>query len=180
MLLKIANYITGYTRRAQQNGTELFHITPPPPPKKKKNGIFSQKIENTQICLVLVIILRASDYIKVAAVWLQKGGGVQHRARTRGGSRIWGGGGAKGYCARTHITSAEPNSLSAGVQGPLKGPGSPGVVLMLFRAIWALFLSILEKKKKWFKNHSDPILGGGGLLRPLRSATANLCLGAAD
>ena len=35
----------------------------------------------------------------------------------------------------THITSAEPNSLSTGVQGPLKGPGSSRVVLMLSRAI---------------------------------------------
>ena len=34
------------------------------------------------------------------------------------------------YCVRTHITSAEPNSLSAGVQGPLKGPGSSRVVLL--------------------------------------------------
>ena len=48
---------------------------------------------------------------------------------------------------RTHITSAEPNSLSAGVQDPLKGPGSYMVVLMLSRAIWALFLSILMRKK---------------------------------
>ena len=46
-----------------------------------------------------------------------------------------GGGGRKRLCARTHITSAEPNSLLAGVQGPLKGPGSSGVVLMLSRAI---------------------------------------------
>ena len=30
-----------------------------------------------------------------------------------------GGEGGKRLCARTHITSAEPNSLSAGVQGPL-------------------------------------------------------------
>ena len=33
-----------------------------------------------------------------------------------------GGGGRKSLCASTHITSAELNSLSAGVQGPLKGP----------------------------------------------------------
>ena len=48
-----------------------------------------------------------------------------------------GGGGAKDYVpARTlHITSEEPNSLSAGVQGPLKGPGSSRVVLLLSRAI---------------------------------------------
>ena len=44
-----------------------------------------------------------------------------------------GGGGRKRLCARTHITSEEPNSLSAGVQGPLKGPGSS--VLTLSRAI---------------------------------------------
>ena len=56
----------------------------------------------------------------------------------RGGSRIFmgeGGGGRKRLCARTHITSAEPKSLSAGVQGPLKGPGSSRVVLLLYRAI---------------------------------------------
>ena len=58
---------------------------------------------------------------------------------------LGGGGGRKRFCARTHITSAEPNSLSAGVQGPLKGPGSSWVVLMLSRAIWAFFLSILMK-----------------------------------
>ena len=57
-------------------------------------------------------------------------------------------------------TSAEPNSLSAGVQGPLKVLGSSGVVLMLFRAIWALFLSILIKKLDWKKHIVDPSLGG--------------------
>ena len=46
-----------------------------------------------------------------------------------------GGGRNKRLCARTHITSAGPNSLSAGVQGLLKGPGSSRVVLMLSRAI---------------------------------------------
>ena len=35
-----------------------------------------------------------------------------------------GGGGRKRLCASTHIRSEEPNSLSAGVQGPLKGAGS--------------------------------------------------------
>ena len=66
-------------------------------------------------------------------------------------------------CASTHITSAEPNSLSARGQGPHKGPRSSRVVLMLSHAIWALFLSILIKigyKKV------DPILGGARLLRP--------------
>ena len=55
-------------------------------------------------------------------------------------------GGRKMLCASMHITSAEPNSLSAGVQGPLKGLGSSRVVLMSYHAIWALFLSILIKK----------------------------------
>ena len=79
---------------------------------------------------------------------------------------FYGGGGGvrKRLCARiyTHITSAKPNSLSAGVQGPLKGPGSSRVVLMVSRAFWASFLSILINKKKWilipkkngFKKHS--------------------------
>ena len=49
--------------------------------------------------------------------------------------------GRKRLCARTHITSAKPNSLSAGVQGsllrqPLKGPESSRVVLMLSRACY--------------------------------------------
>ena len=57
-----------------------------------------------------------------------------------------GGGGGKRWCASTHIMSAEPNSLSAGVQGSHKAPGSSRVILMLSRAIWALFLSILIKK----------------------------------
>ena len=41
----------------------------------------------------------------------------------------------KRLCARTHITSGEPNSRSAGVQSLLKGLGSSRVVLMLSRAI---------------------------------------------
>ena len=87
----------------------------------------------------------------------------RNKCLSRGGSRIFiliffffgGGGGRKRLCARTHITSAEPNSLSEGVQGPLKGPGSSRVVIMLSRAIWALFLSILIKlgliKYSWSK-----------------------------
>ena len=51
-------------------------------------------------------------------------------------------GGRKRLCARTHITSAEPNSLSAGV--PLKGPGSSGVVVDAF----SCYLSLIFK-------HSD-------------------------
>ena len=45
-----------------------------------------------------------------------------------------GGGGCKRLCACTHITSTEPNSLSAGVQGPPKGPGSSRVALMISHA----------------------------------------------
>ena len=33
---------------------------------------------------------------------------------------LGGGGGAHNFCARTHITSAEPNSVSAGVQTSLR------------------------------------------------------------
>ena len=81
-----------------------------------------------------------------------------------------GGGGAQEIiCARTHITSAEAISLSAGVQGPLKGPGSSRVVLMLSRAIWALLLSILIKKLG-----ENPIVYpilGGACCSPLGSAT---------
>ena len=41
------------------------------------------------------------------------------------------GGGRKRLRASTHITNAEPNSLSAWVHGPLEGPGSSRVVWML-------------------------------------------------
>ena len=80
-----------------------------------------------------------------------------------------GGGGGKRLCARMHITSAEPNSLSAGVQGPLKDPGSSRVVLMFSRAIWALFFSILIYIKNWIKKQNivDLILGGRLFRRPL-------------
>ena len=49
------------------------------------------------------------------------------------GFSFGGGGGRKRLYASTHImTELTP---SVGVQGPLKGPGSSGVVLMLYRAI---------------------------------------------
>ena len=64
-------------------------------------------------------------------------------------------GGVKGYVPARTLQSAESNSLSAGVQGPLKGPGSSMVVLML--------LNILIKKNGG--KIVDPILGGR-LLRP--------------
>ena len=50
----------------------------------------------------------------------------------------WGGGGRKRLCARTHI-SAEPNSISAGVQGPLKGPAMEAALGGLFK--YSLVLS---------------------------------------
>ena len=55
-----------------------------------------------------------------------------------------------------HIMSAEPNSLSAGVQGPLNGPRSSRVVLMLSCAIRVLFLSILICKKWILKTLPPP------------------------
>ena len=68
-----------------------------------------------------------------------------------------GGGGRKRLCASMHITSAEPNSLSAGV--PLiKGPWSSRVVLMSSRAIWAFFFKYFDKKLD-LKNIVDQILG---------------------
>ena len=70
------------------------------------------------------------------------------------GFSFGGGGGRKMLCCSTHITSAEPNSLLAGVQGPLKGPGSSRVVLMLSSAIWALHLSILIEDLDLKKKHS--------------------------
>ena len=47
---------------------------------------------------------------------------------------LGGGGARKRLCARTHITSAGPNSLNS------------RVVLMLSRAIWALFFKHSDKK----------------------------------
>ena len=58
---------------------------------------------------------------------------IQHLAGADPGFS-WGRGDAKDYLAARSLR-AEPNSLSAGVQGPLKGPESSGVVLMLSRAI---------------------------------------------
>ena len=75
--------------------------------------------------------------------------------------------GAQHMCLHAHIMSAEPNSLSSGVQGPLKGPRSCRVVLMLSRALWALFLSFLIKF--WIKKESLSnffFLGGACLLQP--------------
>ena len=64
-------------------------------------------------------------------------------------------------CPHEHYERAGPNSLSAGVQvqGPLKGPGSSRVVLMLSRAIWALFLSKMILKNSWsnFRGGRAPV-----------------------
>ena len=90
-------------------------------------------------------------------------GDRQRDSRTQGRIQDFHLGGRKRLlCARTHITSAKPNSLSAGVQGPLKGPGSSRVVLMLSRAIWALFLSILIKMLGKKKHSWSNFRGGGG------------------
>ena len=72
---------------------------------------------------------------------------------------LGGGGGAqKVMCQHAHYERGTELTL-AGVQGPLKGPGSSRVVLMLSRAIWASVLSILKKKKNWIEeNIVDPIL----------------------
>ena len=53
-----------------------------------------------------------------------------------------GGGGAKDFVSAGTLRAWKSKSLSAGVQGPLKGPGSSGVYLCS-HAIWALFLSLL-------------------------------------
>ena len=57
------------------------------------------------------------------------------------GFHLGGGGwGRKRVCARMLITSAEPNSLSAGVQGPLKGPGSS--IVFFFNTL-SCYLSLI-------------------------------------
>ena len=81
--------------------------------------------------------------VNIVVIWLKPSGPTSLQSQGRIQDFFFGGGGdAKDYVpARTLYTSAEPNSLSAGVQGAgeLKGPGSSRVVLMLSRAIWALF-----------------------------------------
>ena len=67
------------------------------------------------------------------------------------GFSLGGGGGRKRLCARSHITRcAEPNSLSAGV-GPLKGPGSCRVVLMLALSCYLSLIFKHSDKKNWEK-----------------------------
>ena len=57
----------------------------------------------------------------------------------------WGGGGGAKDDTRSRTSRARsPKSFTAGVQGPLKGPGSSSLgFLMLSRAILAIFLIIL-------------------------------------
>ena len=61
-----------------------------------------------------------------------------------GGGGGGGGGAQKILWAQAHYERG--TKLTFGM-GPLKGPGSSRVVLMLSRAIWALFLSVLIAKK---------------------------------
>ena len=63
-----------------------------------------------QVCHKFVRLIQARDPVEAGA--------------DAGFSFGGGGGGAQKIMFRTHITSEEPNSLSAGVQGPLKVPGS--------------------------------------------------------
>ena len=72
-----------------------------------------------------------------------------------------GGGGHKRLCVSTYITSAEPNSLLAGVQVPQKGPGRSRVVLMGNMSL--IFEYLINN---WIKNIVHQILGRGCLLRP--------------
>ena len=59
-----------------------------------------------------------------------------------------GGGAQKIMCQHAHYERGTKLTFGRG-PGPAKGPGSSGVVLMLSRGIWALFLSILMKN--WIK-----------------------------
>ena len=69
---------------------------------------------------------------------------------------LGGGGGAKGYVPARTLRARHKTQFRQGSRGPgpLKGPGSSRVVLMLSRVIWALFLSILKRKKIGLKKHS--------------------------
>ena len=75
-------------------------------------------------------------------------------------------GGGGRLCARTHITSAKPEAPSAGVQDPLKDPGSSRVYALPY------YLSLILKHSdtKYKKNAKTiivhQILGGRRLLRP--------------
>ena len=65
------------------------------------------------------------------------------------------GGRAKDYVRTRTSRSRTPKSLTAGVQGRLKGPWKLSGVLMLSRAIWALFYAFSYKmrfKKKVYQN----------------------------
>ena len=62
-----------------------------------------------------------------------------------------GGGGQKIMWAQAHYERENRSPFRQGSRAcMLKGPGSFKGLLMLFRAIWALFLSILIKKN-WIK-----------------------------
>ena len=75
------------------------------------------------------------------------------------------------YTPKSRTAGAECiDTLSAGVKGPLKGPGSSRDLLMLSStAIWALLFKQSDTKSKEKKPIGlvDEILGGAPLLRPL-------------
>ena len=85
-----------------------------------------------------------------------------------------GGGGAVGYVRAHTSRKRSAKSITAGVQGPPKGPGSSRVFLMFSLVIWALFLSILIQNG--IQNIVDQNLrgGGGAFCTPSKSATVLL------
>ena len=56
-------------------------------------------------------------------------------------------GGAKDYVPARTLRARNRNHFPAGVQCPLKGPGSSMVALMLSLAIWALFQAYITPLK---------------------------------
>ena len=73
-----------------------------------------------------------------------------------------------------HITSAEPNYFRQWSKTRLRALEAPRVVLMLSRAVWALFLSILIRN--WIKKNNgwSIFFWGGACYAPLGSATARI------
>ena len=142
---------------------------------KLLNNAFNYKIRTKRRFSIAGGLLAVTTPSSWTLYWLY----VLHTGADPGFS-FRGGGGRKRLCARPHIMSVEPNSLSAGVQGQLKGPGSSRLALMLFRAIWALFLSILIIKIGFKNTKLIQFYGGARLLRlppppPLGSTTDTQC-----
>ena len=76
----------------------------------------------------------------IHSIWISKKSGADPGFSFRGG------GGRKRLCARTHITNAEPNSLSAGVRARLRDPEALGCNLSL---IFKHSDKKLDKKHSW-------------------------------